>query len=190
MELARRIGAIKEGSVQMSDFLEVRSMVIRFETEIAGLRHARLDTPSPTLSRVPAESSRLPVPIYSGNHSILPILLKLFRTWILAHDAENAIVTSEPIRVVGKHRVYLDNAYEKQKVNQSIAVWTGVVRGIEWDNDLLNMVVTAGSPSEAWKIVLSMVGDGGTDLHDRKLFDQGLRRQSESFRDETRTTQC
>ena len=34
--LARRIVAVKEGSVRMSDFLEVRNMVGRHETEIAG----------------------------------------------------------------------------------------------------------------------------------------------------------
>ena len=152
-ELTRTIGATKEGSVEMSDFLEVRSMIGRHETEIAGLRQARLDTWSPPLSRGPAESinSRLPVPICSGDRTTLPNFLKLFRTWTLAHHAENAIVTSEPIHVVGKDRVELDSTHGREKVNQSIAVWTVLVKGIERDKTLLNMVFTAASSSEAWK---------------------------------------
>ena len=74
----------------MSDFRELRSIVGRHETEVAGLRQARLDTPSPTLSCRPAVSSRLQMTMYSGDRSTLPKFLKLFRTWTLAHDAKNA----------------------------------------------------------------------------------------------------
>ena len=87
-------------------------MVGWHETEITGFRRARLDTRSPTLSREPAESSRLPVPLWSGNRSTLPIFFRLFRMWALTHDATNAIiVTSEPIRVVGEDRETLDSAH-------------------------------------------------------------------------------
>ena len=50
-ELSRRTDAVKEGSMKMSDFLELlRNMVGRHETKISGLRQARLDTPpSPPL---------------------------------------------------------------------------------------------------------------------------------------------
>ena len=92
-ELARRIATVKEGSVRISGFLEVRSMVGRYESENVGLRQARLDKPSPTVSREPVESSRLPVPIFSSDRSTLPNFLKLFRTWTLAYDAEKVIVT-------------------------------------------------------------------------------------------------
>ena len=68
-------------------------MVGWHETEITGFRQARLDTPSPTLSREPAKSSRLPVPLCSGDRRTFPICFKLFRTWALAHDAINAIIT-------------------------------------------------------------------------------------------------
>ena len=136
--------------MHISDFLELQSMVGRYEAEIAGLRQARLNTPSPNLSRGPVEGSKLPVPIYSGDRSTLPNFLKLFETCTLARDAENVLVTSEPIRVVGKERVALDNAHGREKVNQSIAVWTGLVKGIERDQTLLDMAIIAGSPSEAW----------------------------------------
>ena len=87
--------------------------------EAKSLRQARLDTPPSTLSHGPTEGSRVLVPVYSGDRSTLLKFLKLFRTWILAHDAETALVTSEPIRVVGKKRVELDIAHGKERVNQS-----------------------------------------------------------------------
>ena len=79
-------------------------MVGWHETEIAGVRRARLYTPSPTPSREHAESRRVPVPICSSDGSTLPLCFKFFRTWALAHDAVSAIVTNEPIRVVGEDR--------------------------------------------------------------------------------------
>ena len=95
-------------------------MVGWHETEIAGFHQARLDAPSPTLSREPAESSRVPVLLSSGDRSTLPISFRLFRTWTLTHDATNAIVTSEPICVVGEDRETLDSAHGRNKVNESI----------------------------------------------------------------------
>ena len=54
-ELPRRISAVKESSANMSDFLiQLLSMFGWHETEIAGLRQARLGTPSATISREPA----------------------------------------------------------------------------------------------------------------------------------------
>ena len=74
---------------------------------------------------------------------------KIFQTWTLTHDAKNALVTSDPIRVVGRERAELDSAHGREKVNQSIAVWTGLVKGIEKDKTLVDMVITAGWSSEA-----------------------------------------
>ena len=57
--------------------------------------------------------------------------LKLFQTWTMAYETENALVTSKPIRMVGKERIELDIVHKREKANQSIAVWTGLVKGIE-----------------------------------------------------------
>ena len=84
----------------------------------------------------------------------------------MAHGAGNALVTSELIRVVGKESVELDSVHGRKKVSQSISVWTGLVKGIEKKN-LLDMVITAGLPSEAWKILLSMVGESSEAPQDR-----------------------
>ena len=95
--------------------------------------------------------------------------LKLFRTRTLELDVENAIVTSEPVCVVGKDRVDLDNYHGREKVNESIVVWTGLVDAIERDKTLLDVVSTAGSPSEAWEIILGMVDDEGSAAAQNKV---------------------
>ena len=51
----------------------------------------------------------------------------------------------------------------REKANQSIAVWTGLLKGIERDETLLDMVITAGSPSETWKILLGMVDESSDE---------------------------
>ena len=78
VELTRGLSAIREGQVNFSDFLELRGTVSRLQAETNSLR-ARIDI-SPTLSRGPAEGSRTPVPVYSGDRSTLSTFLKLFQT--------------------------------------------------------------------------------------------------------------
>ena len=85
----------------------------------------------------------------------------------MAQDAEKAKVTSEPIRVVGKERVELGITHWREKVNQSIAVWKKLVKGIERDKTLLDMIITAGSPSEAWKIILRRAGGRSEAAQDK-----------------------
>ena len=99
------------------------------------------------------------MPLCFGDRSTLPICFRLFRTWAFTHDAANAIVTSEPIRVVGEDRETLDSAHGRNKVNESITAWIALLKGIEQNKTLLDMIIMAGSPSEAWKMLLSMVGD-------------------------------
>ena len=108
VELTKEFSTIKEGLMHFSDFLELRSTVGRHEAEITSLRQARFDM-SPTLSRGSAEGSRAPVPVYSGDRSTLSNFLKLFQTWTWTHDVGNALVTSEPNRVVGRERAELES---------------------------------------------------------------------------------
>ena len=76
-------------------------------------------------------------------------------------------MTEVSVRVVGNERPELENIHGREKVNQSIAVWTGLVKYIEKDKTLLDMVITTGSPSEAWKIFLSLVGESSEAAQDR-----------------------
>ena len=164
MELTRGLSFAREGQVNLSDFLQLWGTVGRLQAEMTNLQ-ARVDI-SPTLSRG-LESTRAPVPVCSGDRSTLSNYLKLFQTWTSSYEAENVLVTEVPVRVVGHERPELENIHGREKVNQSIAAWTGLGKGIEKDKTLLDMVITAGSPSEALKILLSSVGERSEAAQDR-----------------------
>ena len=163
-ELTRGLSSEREGLVNLSDFLELRGTVGRLQADMNNLQ-ARIDFSS-TLSCA-NEGSRASVPVYSGDRSTLSNYLKLFQTWTSSYAAGNVLVTEVPIRVVGNERPELESIHGREKVNQSFAVWTGLVKGIEKDKTLLDMVITAGSPSEAWKILLSLVGESSEAAQDR-----------------------
>ena len=84
----------------------------------------------------------------------------------LLHESGNALVTEVSVRIVGHERPELESTHGRE-VNQYIAVWTGLVKGIEKDKTLLDMVITARSPSEAWKIMFSLAGESSEAGHDR-----------------------
>ena len=133
-ELTRGLGSEREGRLNLSDFLELRGTVGRLQAEMSNLQ-ARVDISS-TLSRE-NEGSRAPVPAYSGDRSTLSNYLKLFQTWTSSYATGNECTETEgPVRVVGNERPELENIHGREKVNQSIAVWTGQVKGIEEDKSL------------------------------------------------------
>ena len=78
MELTRGLSSVREGQVNFSDFLELRGTIGRLQVEITSFRK-RIEI-SPTRSRGPAEGSRAPMPVYSGDRSTLSNVLKLFQT--------------------------------------------------------------------------------------------------------------
>ena len=69
MELTRGLSSVREDQLNFSDFLELRRTVGRLQAKITSLR-TKTEI-SPTLSRGPAEGSRTPVPVYSGDRSTL-----------------------------------------------------------------------------------------------------------------------
>ena len=62
------------------------------------------------------------------------------------------------------------------------------MKGIRKDKTLVDMMITAGSPSEAWKILLSLVGESSEAAQDRvkKDFEElSFEVEKESMRDTT-----
>ena len=183
-ELTRGLSSEREGRVKLSDFLELRGAVGRLQAEMMSNLQARVDISS-TLSRT-NESGRAPVPVYSGDRSTLSNYLKLFQTWTSSYAAGNVHATEVPVRVVGNERPELESIHGREKANQSITIWTGLVKGIEKDKTLLHMVITAGSPSEAWKILLSLVGESSEAAQDRvkrEIEELSFEVRKESMRD-------
>ena len=46
---------------------------------------------------------------------------------------------------------------------QSLTVWNGLTKAVENDKSIADIVVRAKAPSEAWKILKSMVEDKSSD---------------------------
>ena len=115
------------------------------------MRQARLDKPSLALSRGPAlevADSRFPYIIVTAAPWLIFSCIFERERWRMGR--RKCTINSEPIRVVGKERVELYNARGREKLNQSIAVWTGLKKETERDKTLLHvMVITTGSPSKA-----------------------------------------
>ena len=57
----------------------------------------------------------------------------------------------------------LEIEYGRQIVAQSLTVWNGLTKAVERDKSVAEIVVRAKAPSEAWKILKSMVDDDNSD---------------------------
>ena len=56
-------------------------------------------------------------------------------------------------------RIELERKYGRQIVAQSLTVWNGLTKAVEKDKTIADIVVRAEAPSEAWKILKSMIED-------------------------------
>ena len=57
----------------------------------------------------------------------------------------------------------LEIEYGRQIVEQSLTVWNGLTKAVEKDKRMAYIVVRAKAPSEAWKILKSMVEDDSSE---------------------------
>ena len=108
-----------------------------------------------------AGTGRFPIPMYSGERNSLPRFLKLFYTWALSNTAEDALSYSRPVIMTSKKsRSELEREYGRRDVEQSLSALT---KAVEKDKTIADIVVGAKAPSEAWKILNSMVEDDNSD---------------------------
>ena len=62
-----------------------------------------------------------------------------------------------------KSRRELEIEYDTQIVAQSLTVWNGLMKAAEKDKSVADILVRAKAPSEAWKILKSMVKDDNSN---------------------------
>ena len=107
-----------------------------------------------------AGTNRFPIPMYSGERRSLSRFLKLFYAWGLSSQSEDALNHSRIFIMTGDNsRRELEREYGRQIVAQSLAVWNVLTKAVEKDETVADIVVGAKAPSEAWKILESMVED-------------------------------
>ena len=135
----------------------------RYESDLADLRRQveRNSTPLPTPNQ---QAGTFPIPTYSGERSSLSRFLNQFHTWALSSRSEDALSHSRSVILTGdKSRRELEVEYGRQIVAQSLTVWNGLTKAVEKDRSIADLVVRAKAPSEAWKILKSMVEDDSSD---------------------------
>ena len=159
-EINRRFGTVDRTGNTLDD---LRVKVNCCENDMADLRRQveRGSTPLPSQNQ---QAGTFPIPMYSGERSSLSRFLKQFHTWALSSRSEDALSKSRPVILTGdKSRRELEIEYGRQIVAQSLTVWNGLTKAAEKDKSIADIVVRAKAPSEAWKILKSMVEDDNSD---------------------------
>ena len=111
-----------------------------------------------------AGTDRVPVPMYSAECSSLSRFLNVFYTCALSSQSEDALNHSRPIIMTGDNsRRDLEREYGRQIVAQSLAVWNGLTKAVEKDKTIADIVVEVEAPSEAWKILKTMIVDDSSE---------------------------
>ena len=159
-EINRRFGTVDRTGNTLDD---LRVRVNCHENDMADLRRQveRHSTPLPPPNQ---QAGAFPIPMYSGERSSLSRFLKQFHAWTLSSRSEDALSNSRPVILTGdKSRRELEIEYGTQIVAQSLTVWNGLTKAVEKDRSIADIVVRAKAPSEAWKILKSMVEDDSSD---------------------------
>ena len=144
---------------------DLRVRVDYYANEMAGLRRQveRGSAPLPSQNQQ-VGTDRFPIPMYSGERNSLSRFLKHFYTWALSSQSEDALSHSCPVIMTrDKSRRQLEREYDRHIVAQSLTVWNGLTKAVEKDESIADIVVRAKAPSEAWKILKSMVEDESSD---------------------------
>ena len=154
-KINRRFGTVDRTGNTLDD---LRVRVNCYENDMADLRRQveQGSTPLPSQNQ---QAGTFPIPMYSGERSSsLSRFLKQFHTWALSSRSEDALTNSRPVILTGeKSRRELEIEYGRQIVAQSLTVWNGLTKAVEKDKSVPEIVVRAKAPSEAWKILKSMV---------------------------------
>ena len=161
-EINRRFDTVDRNGNTLDD---LRVRVDYYANEMADLRRQveRGSAPLPSQNQQ-AGTDRFPIPMCSGERNSLSKFLKHFYTWALSSQSEDALSHSCPVIIPGdKSRRELEREYGRHIVAQSLTVWNGLTKAVEKDKSIKDIVVRAKVPSEAWKILKSMVEDESSD---------------------------
>ena len=100
----------------------------------------------------------------SGERSSLSRFLNIFYTWAVSDKSKDALSCSRPVIMTSKKpRSELEIEYNRRDVEQSLVVWSALTKAVEKDKAIADIIVGAKAPSEAWKVLNSMVEDDSSD---------------------------
>ena len=100
----------------------------------------------------------------SGERSSLSRFLNIFYTWTVSDKSKDALSYSRPVIMTSKKpRSELETEYSRRDVEQSLVIWSALTKAVGKDKAIADTIVGAKAPSEAWKILNSMVEDDSSD---------------------------
>ena len=144
---------------------DLRIRVYHHENEMTTLKRQaeRGSAPLPPQNQQ-VGTDRFPIPMFSGKRSSLSRFLKLSYTWARSHKSEDALSYSRPVIMTSnKSRSELEIEYGRRDVEESLVVWSALTKAVENDKTIADIAIGAKAPSEAWKILNSMVEDESGD---------------------------
>ena len=159
-EINRRFGTVDHTGNTLDD---LRVRVNCYENDMADLRRQveRGSTPLPSQNQ---QAGTFPILMYSGERSSLSRFLKHIHTWALLSRSEDALSNSRPVILTGdKSSGELEIEYGRPIMAQSLTVWNGLTNSVEKNKSIADIVVRAKAPSEAWKMLKSMVEDDNSN---------------------------
>ena len=157
-EINRRCDTV-DGTGNTLDYLRVRVDYCANEMAYLKRQVERGSAPSPSQNQQ-AGTDSFPISMYSGERNRLSRFLKHFYTWALSSQSEDALSHScRAIMTWDESRRQLERDYGRHIVAQSLTIWNGLTEAVEKDKSIADIVVRAKAPSEAWKILKSMVED-------------------------------
>ena len=159
-EINRRFGTVDHTG---NTFDDLRVRVDYYSNEMADLRR-QVERGSASMPPQNQQAGTFPIPMYSGERNSLPRFLKLFYSWALSHRSEDALSYSRPVIMTSKEsRSELEGERGRRDVERSLVVWSVLTKAVEKNKTIADIVVGAKAPSEAWKILNSMVEDDNSD---------------------------
>ena len=175
IDVRQTVGVLKREMASMQRVLDVRGHEINEFVRVREFNELhrnlemlkqRVDTRETEGGRTHlGEKERNPIPMYHGKRKDLSAFLTLFFNWAVSQNVEGALKSEvSVVMTTQKSRNDLYGEYGRELVDKSLTVWNALNKAVEKDNVISTMVIRAKSPSDAWKLLTSMVESDDSDL--------------------------
>ncbi|CAM9590510.1 unnamed protein product [Ascophyllum nodosum] len=124
----------------------------------------REDTPAPSMSVDVFMPSTIPE--LRGREN-LGTFLERFRTWACLSGCDSALDSDTAVNTTGTSRAELEGLHEHSLVENSLKAWLALTKALEKEEEIMEMVMGIGSPSEAWRTLTKIASATQEEAYDR-----------------------
>ena len=148
------------------EFARVKEYVERRDPRTVPTDEAPVETapaPSASIGKFMPSSS----PELRGRKN-LAMFLERFYTWTSVTGYDSALDSDVAIKMSsGTPRTELERLYNRALVDKSLRVWQSLTKALERGQEMMNMVIEIGSPSEAWRALQKIAVETEDGAYDR-----------------------